>query len=246
MKNLIFVLLLIITNTCLYSNDSLNIIQLKKEIALKDSTINVLKSQNAANNTINSRIEHSGNITIDSNKGDIFQYIFPSIIALVVGLIAYFATIQTAKKQRQQSKAQFETQITNSIEIIEKQIQVSRENAKLQFKQNVTYAAQMKWINDFREAISDLIGNLEAASLTVDFSDYDKLVILKSKFTNALLLLNPTDDKVLTDLLIELEAKWAKIVTNDLVYKDIVKDIAALKGMALSLIEKELNKIEMV
>jgi len=128
-----------------------------------------------------------------------FEFIFPSIIALAVGFIAYFATITSVKRQ----------------------IESSQKIAELDFKKSVLSNNRQLWINELRNVISDLISTYDAFAILPEKSlikDYEKLLNLISK---AELMLNPRKDIEFIESLNELKKTIRQLVRKEISYQDV-------------------------
>lgn len=231
---------------CMYSQ-SKNKIDFQNEIYKKDSIIDI---QNKALNEKKLEIEvlkkelgqkvntnnlnHSGTITIDSNDSKtFFEYLFPSLIALIVGLFALFGTIYTGRRQRLSSEIQLKNQLTHSQELVEKQIKSAKETleaqvesakkisdsqiltasktAELNFRQNVLSSNRRDWIEKLRLIISELSAKIIICSIkeekdVVEISGIFQLIITIE------LMLNPNDprDNELVNKLKEIQTEILK------------------------------------
>ncbi|MEW7291051.1 hypothetical protein [Aquimarina sp. 2304DJ70-9] len=177
-------------------------------------------------------LRHSGSIKLESNKSDsIFQFIFPSLIAIFVGLIALYGTIHTGKKQRKlserqlnnqlsESKKTVDAQIKSSKEILEKQINSADKNAELIFRQNVLSNNRQNWINKLRDVISEMMPLVSHMGLTkvVPHEEYKKFQQL---IFTAELMVNPEKDKNFIDALKKLRITMLKATKKDAVESDL-------------------------
>ncbi|MBN2572704.1 MAG: hypothetical protein JXA68_11290 [Ignavibacteriales bacterium] len=216
-------------NKIINDKDSIITIQ-DKELNEKSQVIENLKNKLVINEKISS-LNHSGSILLKSeNKDSIFQYIFPSLIALIVGLFALFGTIYSGKRQQISSEKQLKEQLKQSQITVQKQIQSSKETinaqiasakeiaesqlktaydtAQLTFRQNVLSSNRKDWIEKLRNNISVL----SAKMLIVAFkknkvnSDYEDIIHLVG-YIELMLNANDPRDKELVVILLSLPEK---------------------------------------
>jgi len=150
---------------------------------------------------LNDTINHKAEILIHEELKSVFDYLLPSIIAILVALIAFMASFLSIKRQIQSSQY-----------IIDQQIQSAKETADLNFRQNVLSSNRKEWIENLRVKISQLTTRM----VFIDSEDEDvikKFEVIVEIATYVELMLNAIDprDKLLIDLL----RKVLDIAPND-------------------------------
>ncbi|WP_299065499.1 hypothetical protein [uncultured Polaribacter sp.] len=173
----IILLLLYITNS--YSQDS---ISNKNKIVVVKTSLNKTKKSVASVQT-NENINHSGEIKIKSDNKSLFEFLFPSLIAVFVGGLAFIATLISTKRQLKSNKDTLDKQTESSLKI-----------AKLDFRKSVLSANRQTWINELRELISELISLinlnlLDPSNIRIEDSKRINFLIIKAEF-----MLNPIKD----------------------------------------------------
>lgn len=92
---------------------------------------------------ISDTLHHNGSITVKESTKSWFEFIFPSIIALTLGVISFISTWLAMK---------------NSRNMIRDQIAVAKETAEMEFRQNVHSKNRIEWMEELREKVSELLG----------------------------------------------------------------------------------------
>lgn len=212
-----------ISSHIVMANDSLSVIKLQESNEKQKIQISLLEGKIDSILQAPKRINHSGQIEIkNSDTKKWVEYLYPSLIALSVGLIALFGTIYTGKKQRQSSENQLEiqlnqaqktlaTQIQSSIATIQLQITSEKQVAELNFRQNVLSVNRQNWINELRNIVSEIISSAELAAIkkgqkNEDFRRLNGLIL------KAELMVNPEKDKEFILSLKELNKSLLDII----------------------------------
>lgn len=189
-------------------------------------------------NDIFTNLRHEGEIKIKSDNKSIFEYIFPSLIALIVGLIAYLSTIKSSNKQIETIKKQME----NSKASIELQILSNKEIAQLDFRKSVLSTNRQAWINDLRELISELISILLSYTTNEkDEADQRKLNFLLLKVE---LMLNPEKDNDFIVSLHKLQKSLVQLSIGRKEYVDIEKDVFEVKNHTKKTLKNEWERVK--
>ncbi|TXE12408.1 hypothetical protein FUA26_05400 [Seonamhaeicola algicola] len=224
-KRYLYLIIILLFNGLTFAQDSLEVKKLYNKIESLEYKIDSI-----SNNT--NYLKHSGEISIKSgNEQKLWEFLFPSIIALTVGLFALFGTIYTGKKQRKlsenqlseqlkQAKNTVEEQIKSSKEILELQIKSADKNAELEFRQNVLSNNRQNWINELRALICDITALINVSALKKTLS-YEELRNLKSLITKVELMLNPKKDSEFIKALNKLNNALLKVVTEEIEYSEI-------------------------
>lgn len=185
-------------------------------------------------------LNHSGEINIKSDKNSIIELILPSFIALLVGLMAYLATIRASKQQSNIVKKQMEN---NKLAITD-QIESSIKIADLDFRKTVLSANRQAWINDLRIVISELISLVNMCSLSsenIKDEDYRKITFLTIK---AEFMLNPTKDKDYINSIVKLQDSIYQLSIRKKEYSDVMKDIELVKENTKLTLKNEWEKVK--
>lgn len=199
------------------------------------------KCDTVYDNTTNSKtLRHSGEITIRSNNRSIFEFIFPSIIALIVGLMAYIATIISAEKQRNI----IEKQIITNKEAIKEQINASLKIAELDFRKSVLSNNRQAWINELRNFVSDLVSHFDSISLNTNalrHDDYKRILFLITKIE---LMLNPVNDSEFINSVGNLKLTLLDLHLNKIPYSEAMEKLEALKEMTKTTLKTEWERVK--
>lgn len=234
MKNTFIVLFLIISinsfpqdkliqneSQMIHSKDSV-IEKLNNELLKKQTEIINLKAQIEESKKVR-MLNHSGTVLVKGeNNKTIFEFIFPSIIALVVGLFALIGTIYTGEKQRTSSEKQLEKQLEQSQKTVQAQIQSTKETinlqiqsakeisesqiktaydtAELSFRQNVLSSNRKEWIEKLRIQISELSSKMLIASVKPNFENYEEILQLTG-YIELMLNVKDSRDSALLDII---------------------------------------------
>jgi hypothetical protein len=120
----------------------------------------------------------------------ILYFILPSVIAIIVALIAFAGSLITIKASKI---------------IIEKQIESAKQTAELTFRQNVLSANRQEWIENLRSKISSLASKMILLTPKDDFAHEKFREVFELAFYIELMLnTNDERDKKLANLLMEL------------------------------------------
>jgi len=205
---------------------------------------NIIQSSNQIHDSIkyhqDNLFKHAGEITIKSNNESIFEFLFPSIIALIVGLMAYTATILSAKKQR----TIIEKQIESNRETIKDQISTSLRIAELDFRKTVLSSNRQAWINELRDLVSDLISLFDSISLrvnSVQHSDYQKILFLITKIE---LMLNPEKDSEFIKSVLNLQKALIDLKLEKITYKEALEELRTVKEMTKVTLKTEWERVK--
>jgi hypothetical protein len=197
-------------------------------------------SDSAVVKNTSKNLNHSGEIRIQSSSKSILEFIFPSLIALIVGMMAYWATIRTSKHQRNIIKKQMEA---NKLAVAE-QIESSLKIAELDFRKTVLSTNRQVWINDLRVVISELVSLVNACSVSSDDirnDDYRKISFL---ITKAEFMLNPTKDKDYIESIVKLQDSLFQLSVRKKKYSDVMKDIESVKQHTKSTLKNEWERVK--
>lgn len=191
MKKIIFSTLCILFSINLFStNDSEKL----KIVVKKDSLINEtrLKSDTERKITQNDAIDYKTVVEVNDKKTNVFEFIFPSLIAILISLIAFIGNLIVIRKQIESSKS-----------LIDKQIQTAKETADLTFRQNVLSSNRRDWIENLRNKVCLLGSEMLVLALSKEkgIKDFGKILELTA-YTE--LMLNPNDKRD-NELIIELQ-----------------------------------------
>lgn len=192
MKKILSLLFLFLLISISYSQDSTRNSSQKK---LLDKYLYLkIANDSVSNIQISESISHSGEIKLKSDNQSIFEFIFPSLIAIFIGGLAFFATLISSKRQLRSNKEALEKQTDSSLEI-----------AKLDFRKSVLSANRQSWINELRELMSELISLLDLnlidpSNVKLEDSKKINLLILKAEF-----MLNPIKDSAYINSIINLK-----------------------------------------
>lgn len=122
------------------------------------------------------------------------NFILPSVIAIIVALIAFYGSKLTMKKQ-----------IESSERSIEKQIESMKFISELSFRQNVLSASRKEWIEDLRCKVSRLTSRMTLLSTNDELArEKFEEVFELAHYIELMLNTNNARDKKLADLLMEL------------------------------------------
>jgi len=189
MNKLLLLFSIFIFITISYSQDS--ILSQKKIIKQTQAKI----SNNSSTRVkIGENINHSGEIKLKSDNQSLIEFLFPSLIAIFLGGLAFYGTITATKKQLKSNKEALEQQTSSSLEI-----------ARLDFRKSVLSNNRQIWINELRELISDLISliNLhliDPDNIKAEDSKKINFLIIKAEF-----MLNPIKDSGYINSILELK-----------------------------------------
>lgn len=225
MKKLIIILLSLFTlNNFGYTQDSSRVSILEYKIVKQEIIIDSLKNLIEQKTADNKELESVSLKPLESSMSAL-EFVFPSIIALLVALIAYFSTVRTGRKQRESSER-----------ILIKQINSGKANAELTFRQNVLSTNRQVWINNLRSIISKSISSIEFIAVKDDITaeDYRNISEL---LLEAELMVNPEKDKDFIDALNELKNMLMHVLSKEKVMGDLVK----CKGDVLLITKKTLK-----
>jgi hypothetical protein len=229
MKNLLFLLTIFYIFNFSYAQDSLTIKNQKKiEKKLPKENAEILNNISSKNN-----INHSGEISLNSNNQSLFEFFFPSLIAIFVGGLAFLATLITSKRQLKSNTESLERQINSSLEI-----------AKLDFRKNVLSDNRQTWINELRELISELISliNLHLIDPNNIKSDDTKRInflIVKSEF-----MLNPIKDLEYINSIKELKNLIFDLSREKITYEKSLEKIEILKENTKKTLKTEWERVK--
>jgi len=192
-----------------YTQDSSNVAILKLEVIKQENVIDSLADLTEIKSAKIKKLEAAVLKTEESDKST-FEFLFPSIIALIVALVAYLATVSTGKKQRESSER-----------ILIKQIDSGKSNAELTFRQNVLSTNRQVWINNLRSIISKSISSIEfiAVNDNITPEDYRNISEL---LLEAELMVNPDKDKDFIDALNNLKKMLMHVLSKEKVMDDLV------------------------
>ena len=178
----------LITKSKVYNN-----IQNKDTIsnkAISESDINRLI--HLQSDTINLRTK----VEFADNKRNIIDYIFPSIIAIVVAFIAFWSSKSNMNKQLASSIRTLDQQIKASKESIDKQIENAKYTAELMFRQNVLSSNRVNWIENLRTKASLLSSKMLMLSTIDDPLMHPKEIEQLMEHCSYIeLMLNPNDPR---------------------------------------------------
>jgi len=197
-----------------------------KRIHIQDSIIQSNKVKLFEAKQESKSLKHSGSIKINNDKStSLFEFLFPSIIALLLGLLALFGTLFSGNKQRKSSEKQLnnqlnqaritvDAQIKSSKEILEKQIASADKNAELIFRQNVLSSNRQDWINTLRDIVSEIIAIVGILGIKKTIP-YDVFKDLDQLITKAELMVNPEKDKDFVKALTQMKLALFESVDAD-------------------------------
>lgn len=248
MRHIIFLIFSLLLSNLLNAQNNLETIQLKEQNMRLEVRVSLLEKHIDSLALLPDKIQHSGQIEIQNgdNKSWI-EFLFPSLIALIVALFALFGTIYSGKKQRQSSENQLKiqlkegqatlaSQIKSSNKIIQKQIDSEKQVAELNFRQNVLSTNRQNWINDLRNIMSEVIPLTEFVGKRNSMSDEDSRKL--SEFVlKAELMVNPQKDKDF----ISAVKKMDETVRNILLGEAEFSDLSDPKLEVLNLTKKTLK-----
>lgn len=229
--SIIFCFLFITNSFCLdkiYNKD-------KKEIentSLNKS--NETKSNETKLSTqVNENIKHSGEIKITSNNQSLFEFIFPSVIAVIVGGLAFSATLISTKRQLKSNKDTLDEQIKSSLKI-----------AELDFRKSVLSANRQTWINELRDLISELISLLNLNLLDPANISKDDLIKINFLITKAEFMLNPTKDLEYIQSIIELKNIIFDLSMGRITYESSIAKIDVVKKNTKLTLKTEWERVK--
>jgi hypothetical protein len=228
MKFFLYLLILFFISPDCYSQDSIsNQNKIEKNKYLNNANDNLSRIQLSEN------INHSGEINLKSNKQSIFEFIFPSLIALFVGGLAFLATIIATKRQLKSNK-----------EALEKQINTSLEIAKLDFRKNVLSDNRQSWINELRQLISELISLINLNLIDLDNikpEDTNRInfLIVKGEF-----MLNPIKDLEYINSIKNMENLIFDLSMEKITYENTQTKIEILKEYTRKTLKTEWERVK--
>ena len=147
-----------------------------------------------SNKIVNDTLFHNGRVIVESNNdNNTFEKIFPSLIAVLISIIAIIGNYLISNRQLINSQKQFEIQIVSSEKTLKEQIDASKHSSDLIFRQNVLSVNRQNWINDFRDVISEI----SASIILVATQNYpsEKVGRILTLLTKIELMLNPNDPR---------------------------------------------------
>jgi hypothetical protein len=158
--------------------------------AIIESDIN--RQIHLQSDTINLRTK----VEFADNKRNIIDYIFPSIIAIVVAFIAFWSSKSNMNKQLASSKRTLDQQIKASKESLDKQIENAKYTAELIFRQNVLSSNRVNWIENLRTKASLLSSKMLMLSTIDDPLMHPKEIEQLMEHCSYIeLMLNPNDPR---------------------------------------------------
>jgi len=135
-------------------------------------------------------------IEFANDKRNIFDYLLPSLIALVVALIAFSGSLYTMKRQIESSKDTLALQIKASKETMDQQIESAKYTAELGFRQNVLSSNRVDWIENVRKKVSLLSSKMLILSNIQDAAkQVEEMEQIMEICAYVELMLNPNDDR---------------------------------------------------
>lgn len=158
-----------------------------------------LKDNNIKNDLVSSipqedTLFHSGRISINSdNVNNFVNHFLPSLVAIIISLIAIGGNYLISNRQLRFSKEQFETQLKSAKETLQQQIDASKHSTELEFRSKVRSFNRQNWINDLRNVISELSASI-VIFVSRDFTP-EKVQQIIYLITKAELMLNANDSR---------------------------------------------------
>lgn len=198
----------------------------------------IIENQNKLENIKDYR--HSGEVTIKSNKKTFIEYALPSIIALIVGLMPFIATLIASKKQRLTAEKQIEA----SKETIKEQIESSLKIAEMDFRKNVLSDNRQKWINDLRNVISELLSLYNSSILdlkNMQLKDYERILFL---ITKAEFMLNPEKDVKFINSIKELKDSLISLFRKEIERSSVEEKIEIVKIQTKATLKTEWERVK--
>jgi hypothetical protein len=229
MKKILFLLTIFYLFNFSYAQDSLNIKNQKKiEKKLPKENVEILNNISSQKN-----INHSGEINLKSNNQSLFEFLFPSLIAIFIGGLAFSATLITSKRQLKSNKESLERQINSSLEI-----------AKLDFRKNVLSDNRQSWINELRELISELISLINLHLIdpnNINSEDAKRInfLIVKSEF-----MLNPIKDLEYINSIRDLKNLIFDLSREKITYESSQEKIELLKENTKKTLKTEWERVK--
>lgn len=238
MKNIILLTILLLSSIETFSQlqklDSTTKSEEKKTTSKKVENKKLLLKENF------NQLNHSGEIKLKSESRSIFEFLFPSLIALIVGLMAYWATIRSSKKQN----LMIEKQMLANKQAMEDQINSSMKIAELDFRKNVLSVNRQAWINDLRSLMSELISMINVNSVSPDKiknEDYEKIIFL---ITKAEFMLNPIKDSDYIGSIVKLKDLLFDISLNKIEYSQLLSELEIVKDKTKETLKKEWERVK--
>ncbi|MEQ8624615.1 MAG: hypothetical protein RJQ00_07175 [Vicingaceae bacterium] len=223
-----------VMSTALMANDSIRISHLNQELKQKEIQLEIVHKKIDSLLNIPNELQHSGNISIKSEDNKSWlEFFFPSIIAIVLGLIALSGTIYASRIQRKSSEKMLQEQLKDNKKIVKEQLKENKELvrdqiksgekiANLNFKQNVLSVNRQNWINTLRDIISELISMVDKVALKKEMN-HEQLEIINKHLLKAELMVNPETDKDYVNALKELQVSLFKLIGEGLEFGSIEK-----------------------
>lgn len=229
MKKIFFLLTIFYLFNFSYAQDSLTI-KNQKKIDKK-----ITKKNDEIFNNISSKknINHSAEINLKSNNQSLFEFLFPSLIAIFIGGLAFSATLITSKRQLKSNKESLERQINSSLEI-----------AKLDFRKNVLSDNRQSWISELRELISELISLINLHLIdpnNINSEDAKRInfLIVKSEF-----MLNPIKDLDYINCIKDLKNLIFDLSREKITYESSQEKIEILKANTKKTLKTEWERVK--
>lgn len=182
---------------------------------------------------LNESIRHSGEIKITSNTQSLFEFIFPSVIAVVVGGLAFTATLISTKRQLKSNKDTLDEQIKSSFKI-----------AELDFRKSVLSTNRQNWINELRDLISELISLLNLNLLDPGNIKEEDSIRINFLITKAEFMLNPTKDLEYTESITVLKNILFDLSMKRITYEDSLAKIDVVKQKTKLTLKTEWERVK--
>ncbi|MGV3609314.1 MAG: hypothetical protein ACO1N0_00085 [Fluviicola sp.] len=190
-------------------------------ILLQSKQIRLLKMYKDSLLKTNSIIKYDGKVTLSNdNHNDLIQMIYPSIIAIIIAFIGFWGTLRANKKQRLSSENLINKQLNDSKNAITQQINSAKSIAELDFRKNVLSVNRQNWINELREVMSQVIGQVEVLSIRGEVTK-EELIQIRTKILKAQYMLNPVKDQSFIDALTEFIACFSFIAAGKQTMDDL-------------------------
>ena len=193
--------------------------------------------------TVNTESESNSNLTDRADKiyhRSFIEFALPSLIALIVGLMPFIATLIASNKQ----KIVAEKQINASKETIKEQIDSSFKIAEMDFRKNVLSDNRQKWINELRNVISEFISIYDSHIFkpgAITTKEYERLLFL---ITKTEFMLNPGKDMDYINSITDLRDSIILLIKEEITKEEVKSLIEIVKSQTKLTLKTEWERVK--
>ena len=256
----VFILSAVFILSYSYASDSIEIEKLKVEIVTLNNQLDSIK-----NHQIGLDVSRFYSNSEEKNKFQVFEFFLPSIIALIVGVMALIGTMRAGKLQRKSSEKQLkeqleqsqktveaqinsakvtlEMQITSAKEIADKQIDSTAATAELNFRQNVLSINRQNWINTLRDIVSEILASVSYLKSTKKLT-HEEMRNLEQMIQKAELMVNPEKDEEFITALIQLQLSLLESIDKEIEEYYFYDKMEILKDKTKIILKTEWERVK--